>query len=91
MLMENPVIFNHIATRRHLNLNLCLKEAFTGTGKVPATKRRKRRNQKRFFSNLNLSYLPHHDRVLVTAAVKANGLSRLHKKKKAAWQKGVVV
>lgn len=88
---QNPVIFNHIAARRHLNLNLCLKEAFTRTGKVPATKRRKRRTQKRFFSNLNLSHLPHHDRKLVTAAIKANGLSPLREMKQAAWQKGGVV
>lgn len=88
---QNPITFNQIAAHRHLNLNLYLKEAFTGTGRIPAPKRRKKRNQKRFFSNLNLSHLPHHDRVLVSTAVKANGLSRLRKKKQAAWQKGGAV
>lgn len=88
--MENPVTFNNIASRRHLYLNDCLKEALVQqTSPTPKSARRKRKLKNRpSLGELNLRHLKHHDRVLVTMALKASKVTHSRRKKQPIWQKG---
>lgn len=87
---QTPVTFHTIASQRHLKLNDCLKEALAQqTSATPKPARRKRKLKNRpSFGELNLSHLKHHDRVLVTMALKASKVTHCRRKKQPMWQRG---
>ncbi len=88
--MQNPVTFNEIASKGHLKLNPFLKEVFvqkTSPAPKPACRKSDLKNRPSF-GELNVCHLKHHDRVLVTMALKASKVTHCRRKKQPMWQKG---